>query len=465
MTAWFRPQALLVLPPILVGIAVLAWAVFSRRTPETSEISEVARPLRVLTLQRRDVRPQVIAYGPARPARIWRAVAELGGEVIETHSQLDAGIEVSADTRLLTLDPTDFELRVDRLQARAAALRAELRELEQTRANQSELLQLEQESLRVAEAESERLRELWRRDAASDSEVDRQRQQRLSVERSVVSLKHSLRLNPIRREQLEATLRGTEKEIALARRDLARTVIRAPFDGRLAGVFIREGQVVSAGQELFELHGTEVVEVEARIPWDDLPSLLPPDAMNGKGERKTDPGETDDAPRSGNGTPAIRRSLAAQLAGTPAVIRIHSGQWVRELSGEVSRVRESVDARTRTLGVVVSVPQRPDAPLLLPETFAEVELIGPVRTGRLVVPESALRGNDLFVVDTDSRLDRRRVTRQEKVPDGYVVTGEIEAGDRVVTTDPMPSVVGSLIEPIENRTADRRQAAADHREP
>lgn len=465
MTSWFRPQALLVLPPILVGIAVLAWAVFSRRTPEASEISEVARPLRVLTLQRRDVRPQVIAYGPARPARIWRAVAELGGEVIETHPQLDAGIEVSADTRLLTLDPTDFELRVDRLQAQAAALRAELRELEQTRANQSELLQLEQESLRVAEAESERLRELWRRDAASDSEVDRQRQQRLSVERSVVSLKHSLRLNPIRREQLKATLRGTEKEIALARRDLARTVIRAPFDGRLAGVFIRKGQVVSAGQELFELHGTEVVEVEARIPWDDLPSLLPPDAMNGKGERKADPGETDDAPRSGNGTPAIRRSLAAQLAGTPAEIRIHSGQWVRELAGEVSRVRESVDARTRTLGVVVSVPQRPDDPLLLPETFAEVELIGPVRAGRLVVPESALRGNDLFIVDADSRLDRRRVTRQEKVPDGYVVTGEIEAGDRVVTTDPMPSVVGSLIEPIENRTADRRQAAADHREP
>ena len=406
----------------------------------------------------------MIAYGLARPTRIWRAVAEVGGEVIETHPQLDAGIIVSGGTVLLKIDPTDFRLGVDRLRAETDALRAELQELEQTESNQSELLEVEQESLRVAEAELKRRRELSRQNAASDSEVDRQRQQRLNIERSVQSLKNSLRLTPVRRERLNATLRGTERELELAKRDLDRTVIQAPFDGRLASVFIQQGQVVTARQELFELHGTQIAEVEVRIPLDDLPSLLPPDAMTGSGDPDDSDTDGDHATGSGSQPAADPGSLPNRLAGTPAVIRIRGGRWVREISGEVSRVRELVDASTRTLGIVVSVPKRPEDPPLLSDMFAEVELIGPVRPDRLVVPESAVRGDYLYVVDAEQRLERRQVSRQENVSEGFVVAGEIEAGERVVTADPMPAVVGSLIEPIENRGSDQRQTATDGQE-
>lgn len=464
MTSWSPRRILLLSLPILLGVATLAWAVLRRRTPEPSEVAEAARPLSVSTVERRDVRPHVIAYGVARPTRIWRAVAEVGGEVVETHPQLDAGIVVSRGTVLLRIDPTDYQLRVDRLRAQADAVRAELQELEQTELNQTELLEVEQESLQVAEAELKRLRELSRQDAASDSAVDRQRQQRLSVERSVQSLKNSLRLTPVRRERLNATLRGTEKELELARRDLDRTVMEAPLDGRLANVFIQQGQVVTARQELFELHGTKIAEVEARIPLDDLPSLLPPDAITGCCGGEDSHLDGDHASGSASSPPADPHTLTTQLAGTPAVIRIRSGRWVREMSGEISRVRELVDASTRTLGIVVSVPQQPEDPPLLREMFAEVELTGPVRPDRLVVPESALRGDHLYVVDADQRLDRRRVRRQEKVPGGFVVAGEIEAGERVVTTDPMPAVVGSLIEPIENQASGQRQTASDGQE-
>ncbi len=461
MTSWSPRRALLFLLPILLGAAALAWAFLRRQVPEASEAAEAARPLSVTTVERRDVRPEVIAYGLARPTRIWRAVAEVGGEVVETHPRLDAGIVVSRGTVLLKIDPTDYQLQVDRLRAQADAVRAELQELEQTELNQSELLEVEQESLRVAEAELKRLRELSRQDAASDSAVDRQRQQRLNVERSVQSLKNSLRLTPVRRERLNASLRGTEKELELARRDLDRTVIEAPWEGRLANVFIQQGQVVTAGQELFELDGTKVVEVEARIPLDDLPSLLPPDAITESCGGEDSHSDGDHATASASSPPADPRPLTTRLAGTPAVIRIRSGRWVREMSGEISRVRELVDVNTRTLGIVVSVPQQGEDPSLLREMFAEVELTGPVRPGRLVVPESALRGDHLYVVDSDQRLARRRVRRQEKVPGGFVVTGEIEAGERVVITDPMPAVVGSLIEPIENQASDQRQTASD----
>jgi len=448
----------MILPPLLIGAGVLVWTVARRRPPEAADVAEIARPLSVVTLQRHDVQPRVIAYGLARPARVWRAVAEVGGAVVETYPQLDAGIEVPQGTVLLTIDPTDFRLRVDRFRAEADAIRAERRELDQTQINQSELLKVEQESVAVATAELERLRELRQRNAASDSEVDQQRQQRLNAERSVQTIRNSLRLIPIQHERLDAALRGTNQQLELARRDLERTVIRVPFAGRLANVFIQQGQVIGAQQELFELHGTEVAEVEARIALDDLPSLLPSLAgmRESSGSQRTAEFEADTSGANGgadseNGSSGAvdRRSLADQLAGTHAVVRVRSGQWVWEMSGAVTRVRELVDARTRTLGVIVSVPQQSSHPPLLNDMFCEVELMGPIGRQQLVVPESALRGDHVYVVDTDQRLHRRRVTRGEKVPQGFVVVGALEAGERVVLTDPMPAVIGSLIEPIE----------------
>jgi len=413
----------------------------------------VARPLTVTEVRRRDVRPRVIAYGLARPARRWRAIARVDGEVVETHPQLDAGHVVRQGTPLLRIEATDYELQVERLSAETDNLKAQLRELERTETNEYELLKVEQESLRLAEAEVERLRGLRGRGAASQSELDRARRERLTAKRQVQTLQNSLRLIPVRRQQLQASLRAADQRLRLARRDLDRTVIRAPLDGRLATVAIESGQYVQPNQELFELHGIDHAEVEARVPLDDLAFLLPTDSaladrQSGRGGDRPQPVAPAEAssPQSPGTSPSS--SLAEAVIGTAAVVRVHSGPRVYQTRGRVVRVREQVDRRTRTFGVVVSVPTGATRPPLLEDTFCEVELTGAKRSDRLVVPASAVRKDSVYVVDADNRLARRRVRKGATVEGGVVVTGELEAGARVVVSDPAPAVIGALIEPV-----------------
>jgi len=62
--------------------------------------------------------------------------------------------------------------------------------------------------------------------------------------------------------------------LAQAKLDLAKTVVKAPFDCRLGEVEIEPGQYLAAGQSLFESHGTALTEVEIQIPLDQLRTLL-----------------------------------------------------------------------------------------------------------------------------------------------------------------------------------------------
>ncbi|MCK5621979.1 MAG: hypothetical protein KAJ11_06815 [Alphaproteobacteria bacterium] len=64
-----------IIPPILVGVAAIAFAPLVKSGPQKTETPERAVKVRVMTIPELAVAPRAVGYGTVEPARSWEAVA------------------------------------------------------------------------------------------------------------------------------------------------------------------------------------------------------------------------------------------------------------------------------------------------------------------------------------------------------------------------------------------------------
>jgi len=172
--------------------------------------------------------------------------------------------------------------------------------------------------------------------------------------------------------------------------------LRAPSDGVVSEVLVREGQAVAAGTPLFRINGVETVWLEAAIP---------------------------------------QAGAAALRAGAPIEATV-SALPGKIFGGEVEALLPPVDATSRTLRAR-SVVRNPDG-LLAPGMFADVSLRADPGTSVPLVPTEALiaTGSDsrVIVQDADGRFRAVRV-RSGRSGDGRTeILAGLEGGERVVVS-------------------------------
>jgi RND family efflux transporter MFP subunit len=446
LARWARRA--LIIPPVLIGVVVLAVVVAQRRQPVREVVPEAARPLRVIQVPETAVVPRVLGYGTAQPGDVWSAVAEVRGRIVETHPELKSGAIVRKGDVVLRIDRTEYELRQAQIQAEIAQLQAEQEELEARRLDLQTSLQIEQQSLEAAERDLARLRELRTSNAVAEASYDESLRKVLTQRQSVQGLQTQLNVLPAQRQALEAGLQAKQAALKLAELDLDRTVVTAPFDCRISQVALEEGQFVSAGQVLFAAYGAATTEVEAQVPIDRLRTLLPP---------------TDAAvDLSRDAMQTMRTIFDVQ-----AIVRMRSGDFVVEWQARFDRMREELDLQTRTMPVVVVVDRPYEGvvpgkrPPLAPGMFCEVELRARPRENQIVVPRTSVWDGSVFLVDDQNRLVRRPVQIAFSQGSISVVAQGLAAGETLVVSDPTPAVEGMLVEPdFDAGVADRLVAAA-----
>lgn len=215
----------------------------------------------------------------------------------------------------------------------------------------------------------------------------------------------------------EAAFESAEAALAKAELDLERTVLRAPFDGLVWARPVEVGQVVAPGTPLAQLAATAAYEVVLPLSAAEVGRLVP------LGVGRTD-------------GPAV--ALEATVDGREA-----------RFEGRVVRTLAELDPRTRTLGVVVRI----DAPLadsrtpLRMGTFVHGTIEGRVLDAAAVIPPEALRGADeLWIVDGDSRLVRRRVSVAQRLGSSVVIDGGLAAGEQVVVSELDVAIEGMAVD-------------------
>lgn len=210
----------------------------------------------------------------------------------------------------------------------------------------------------------------------------------------------------VRREpqlaQARARVGTAEVQLEQARTNLARTRITAPFNGRIAERRVELGQYAAPGQILGTLIGVDEWEVRLAVSGSDQPYL------------------------------AAARPYDPERA--PDVWLGLDGEDGPTLAAQVVRTSPEVDPRTQTLEIYARVQlnegARPSA-----GRFVQALIQGRPIEGAIILPRSALRGGDeVLVIGAASRVFRRPVHVARRDSTSVVITGGLEAGERVVVS-------------------------------
>lgn len=426
-------RALWVLPPLAIGALVVVFMASGKQPPAKTQHGEPSQSVRVVEAMTVDLVPEAKGYGEVQPGKVWAAVAQVAGRVIDTYPRLRDGEIVPAGTLLFRIDPVDYELKL-------AQAKAELAELDVQEQNARASLAIDQSNLRLGQRETERIGKLSKKGTASQSDVDNAERTLLNARTAVQNTANILALLPTQRRLLEA-------KVSQAERDLANTAVSAPFNLRIADLAIEKDQYVGVGQTLFNGDAVERVEIVAQVAISSLRKLF-----IGRDEPVPDITELQDRMQDFTGfQPQVRMDMGNETA-----------QW----QADFIRFSDQVDPLTRTLGVVVGV-DKPfkkvipgKRPPLSKGMFVQVVIRGHTQPDRLVLPRSAIRAGKVYVVGDDSRLQIRPVSILFNQGPFSVIDGGIQASDRIVVSDPIPAVEGMLLNPVPDEALQSRILAS-----
>jgi RND family efflux transporter MFP subunit len=351
------------------GALVAVVMVKSRAPVPTRPTVEFAPLVRVV-----DVRPElhtltVHTQGTVKARTETNLVAEVAGTVVRVSRSFAAGGFFEKGDVLLEIDPSDYRVAV--ATAEGAVAQARVR-------------------LETEEAQAAVAREEWKElGTGGDS---------------------PLATRELQLEEARAALTAAEARLEKAKRDLARTSIRAPFAGRMRAKLADLGEYVAPGVPVAGIYSVDFAEVRLPVPDADLAYLdLPVDY---RGEAAQEPG------------PKV--VLYADFAGAR-----HS--WL----GRIVRVEGEIDPVSRMVRVVAQVEdpygKRDDAdPLpLAVGMFVEAEIMGRVVENAIMLPRTVLREQQVLVVDDEDRLRFRDVEVLRVDREKAVIVGGLEAGERV----------------------------------
>lgn len=365
------------LPLGILGLGVAgAMALFAARTQ--AEPKEASAPLtfvEIADVERVDHTPTITAMGVVAAEKQVAVSFEVAGRVTEQNAALVPGGKVAAGDPLLRIDARDYALAVDSSKADLA---------------QARLLVREESTLRkVAEHE-------WR-----------ERPQGFSDE----TLAFALREPHI--DAAKARVKSAQNQIKKAKRDLGRTILRAPFDAMVLAESVDVGQAVAPGVALATLAGIDRFWVQVSLPVRQLTQLQIPEVNTDAPK-----GSVAKVHNEASGTDATRDGYVLRLEGTV------------DPRGRMAQLFVGVDD---PLGIKQPIAERP-IPLLL-GTKVRVEFAGKTLHDVVVLPRRALRhDSSVWTVDAEGRLHARPVEVVWRERGIVVIENGLTPGDRVVLT-------------------------------
>ncbi|SMP56203.1 RND family efflux transporter, MFP subunit [Neorhodopirellula lusitana] len=227
----------LMIPLCVLAAGVYGYVLLSEE-PERKEAEAPADQIvrtRVQFLTTGDYPIRIVTHGVVSPHNRVTLSAEVTGTIKTTYPAMEVGSYFKAGDLLLEIDDRDYQtsLKIAR-----------------------EENQLAEATLKLNQAAYGRMKQLVERDSASSLELDQ----------TFASL-----------VQARSEVEISASTIDQALRNLERTKIVAPFDGRVATKIVGEGQLVSAGTPLGDVFAVDYAEVRLPIASRELKHVSLPE--------------------------------------------------------------------------------------------------------------------------------------------------------------------------------------------
>lgn len=416
-------------PALAIGIVGLVVAINLKPDLPTKPAGDRARLVEVQVLEPQSMAPLAIGFGKVVPKVEWKAIAEVTGKIVYRHPELEKGKVIPAGTEVLKIDPLDYELKLTQAQADLKSSQTSLAKLNQEEQNLNQTLKIEKNRLVISNKELKRKQDLRKKGLTSQSDVDLQEQSALSQRKLVLDIENQIALMPDEKRVAEAVIKVNVSKVREAERSLEKTTITLPKAMRIAQVDIETNQVVNLQQTMFIAHGIDVMEVEAQLSIHDMQTLA-----SSLGEFTRD--------ESG-----IPNTDTSEISAT---IELNSGNLNAAWPARVARISETVDENQATAGVILEIKQdyaqlEPSSlPPLVNGMFVKA-LIEGASSLAWVVPERALHGDTLYLMDSEQRLSMVQVEVLYRRDNQVVVRGDLKQGDKLILNDVLPAIEGMLL--------------------
>ncbi|MEZ5824486.1 MAG: HlyD family efflux transporter periplasmic adaptor subunit [Geminicoccaceae bacterium] len=343
--------------------------------------------------------PTLALFGELVASREAVLQAPVEGRVIEVSPALVEGGTVERDAVLLRLDPFDHETRKRELEASLAQQRARLAELELMLAAESDLLVLNDERLTLAQRELDRQRKLQSSSFSSKKNLDDsslkvagEQTSRRQREREIATLGSKIDQQKAAIDQLQLSLERVE-------RDIAETVVRAPFDALVGAVDVAVGKELRAYDRIASL--TDSASIEIHFTLDDAD---------------------------------FGRLWEDGLVGRPVEASWSLGSEIFPLEGRVERIESRVQANRGGIGVFAAITGNPRSAPLRPGAFLSISMKDRAYENVALLPRTALFDPARVYGVVDDRLVGHDVEIVDRGADDVLVRGELDEGLPVVTT-------------------------------
>jgi multidrug efflux pump subunit AcrA (membrane-fusion protein) len=218
--------------------------------------------------------PVLTAFGEIRSRRTLELRAPAEGTVIDLAEGFEDGGAVTAGQFLMRIDPAEAQ------SARDTAA-TDLRDAENELAEATRALELARDDVAAARVQAElrqrafdRQRDLLERGVGSAAAVEVTELAAATADQAVLSRRQALASAEARVSQSQTALDRRRIALAEAERVLARTVLRAEFDGVLSEVDVVAGRLVNRNEKVAALIDPDALEVAFRISTAQYAQLL-----------------------------------------------------------------------------------------------------------------------------------------------------------------------------------------------
>jgi len=329
-------------------------------------------------------KPMISGFGQATAKWDTQLTSEISGRVDFVSDQLLVGSAFKKGDVLAKINAVDYQSEVD--SAKSDVATAQLNFLEQQR-------------------ETQQAKERWTLSGLSGEPSD-------------------LALQMPQLTEAKALLQSTKSALIKAQKDLQRTHISAPFDGRVSARNINPGGYVSSGTVVADIYASATMEINIPLNEQQFALLGNEDKMINQNVTLTDTASSNQ-------------------------------QW----QARVARFEYHLDSDARTRNLVLQVNASPTQKPLLPGTFVKVNIKGAKINNLIKLPASALARDGYIWYVKDQQLQRFKAQISYRKDDYLVVKSQANMSDVKIVRYPQSAFLPgqsvnaqSVNSPLENNS-------------